>query len=112
MLHGEHGIRDIHKTDKYDIRLMVVDKRLISVLTKVEGAAGSGTRGNTSKQPTGGIHSYEKSKAKIEITKLTESRNEIRMRTQRSLCGNDMMVVDKRLADSSREATRPFNKGT
>ena len=35
--------------DKYDIELMVVDKRL-SVLTKVEGAAGSGTRGNTSKQ--------------------------------------------------------------
>ena len=35
--------------DKYDIQLMVVDKRL-SVLTKVEGAAGSGTRGNTSKQ--------------------------------------------------------------
>jgi hypothetical protein len=31
--------------DKYDIQLMVVDKRL-SVLTKVEGAAGSGTRGN------------------------------------------------------------------
>ena len=41
------------------------------------------------------------------------SRNEIRMRTQRSLCEKyDMMVVDKRLADSSREATRWFNKGT
>ena len=41
------------------------------------------------------------------------SRNEIRMRTQRSLCEKyDMMVVDKRLADSSREATRRFNKGT
>jgi hypothetical protein len=35
--------------DKYDIQLMVVDKRL-SVLKKVEGVAGSGTRRNTLKQ--------------------------------------------------------------
>jgi hypothetical protein len=34
---------------KKAIRQVVVDKRL-NVLTKVEGAAGSGTRGNTSKQ--------------------------------------------------------------
>jgi hypothetical protein len=34
---------------KKAIRLVVVDKRL-RVLTKVEGAAGLGTRGNTSKQ--------------------------------------------------------------
>ena len=42
---------------------MVVDKRL-SVLTKVEGVAGSGTRGNTLKQE----------ESKIEITKSTEER--------------------------------------
>ena len=43
---------------------------------------------------------------------VQRDRNKIRMRMQRSLCDKCMMVVDKRLADSSREATRRFNKGT
>jgi hypothetical protein len=63
-------------------------------------------RGNTSEQEES---IYMKNQGEDEITT-----NEIRMRTQWSLCGKyDMMAVDKRrLADSSKEATRRFNKGT